>query len=686
MPAILHASQGRTTTQSDAWSDTGLSLVLPATSDDWLVFYSANARAEAAAAFASEVAVMQGATRRAYHASAGVFATGGVGESGGNSMAGFARIDRANGDTVRVQARASVAQAGAGVASSGAKQLVAVPLDGYTEGTDFGFVELGSGDDAVVTSVVAADTMTASVLDFSAPAGADLVGWAAGEFVADTTAAEFRAQLTNGRTGQLCGFDLLAGERNGFWGAFRIDTAPASVSLSLEVSREAAGGGLARPRLVWLNRATMADAVLVFNSAGVQQDAAGAVLHPATATLTSSASARQWFVGVDYPKQVTNWCFEDLDLDGVPQGVNRGSGVQVTGLAVGGDHVFAGWGAVVDQAASAADILARVQLSKISGAGSGRIGTGRGEAVGASTVEGLAMVAIAFEPDAAPQAVAVDGEGESDGGFIVLDLVADALAIEGEGTGEGTVTIAQDVVAQAVTVDGEGDGEGTVSLEQAQPVTADGEGTGEATVAITEAQAQAVSVPGEGTGEATVVLAVEHPIVVDGEGAGEGTVLLDGIVTVAITGPVAAVNTTRPYRTESRGRMGQPWYVNPEDEGQTLSERIVYPELVEHGKTTEPQAPADLSSVQVVALQYWDRVGQAWVGIAGTGSVEQVVDDGQTWYELRFTPAAGALEAMTAVTGRTSVPRRWSLDMTGGGDLHVPSSGFDTIAVNELPS
>ncbi len=150
--------------------------------------------------------------------------------------------------------------------------------------------------------------------------------------------------------------------------------------------------------------------------------------------------------------------------------------------------------------------------------------------------------------------------------------------------------------------------------------------------------------------------------------------ITSAVVTTGTSRPYTTSGTTRMLRTTNRGLMGQPWYVNPEDEGSALSERVVYP-----ATEADAEGPADLSSVTDVALEVWD--GAAWVEIAGTGSVAAEVEGGETWYRLTWTPDTGALQTLS----RGTHPRRWHLTVVGGGDLHVPSSSYDVIVVNALP-
>ncbi|MGH1344347.1 MAG: hypothetical protein ACRBN8_22500 [Nannocystales bacterium] len=197
-----------------------------------------------------------------------------------------------------------------------------------------------------------------------------------------------------------------------------------------------------------------------------------------------------------------------------------------------------------------------------------------------------------------------------------------------------------------------------------------------------------------GSSAASLAADVTLPLPVSATFGGSGTSLVanvSGLTVVVLTGHVTTSHTTPRIATQQRGLMGQPWYVNPEDEGQTLSERVIYPATTERGVVTQVESPADMSSVQTVGLEVWDSAAQQWVTVAGSGSADTQLGpdsqgDEQTWHVLSFTPSTGALQALSDVVGRGSKSRRWVLGLGGGQDQRVPSYGYDQIVLNALPA
>lgn len=195
---------------------------------------------------------------------------------------------------------------------------------------------------------------------------------------------------------------------------------------------------------------------------------------------------------------------------------------------------------------------------------------------------------------------------------------------------------------------------------------------------------------------------------IGGGAIGQAVTSLQNNPVAPITGRIATSNTSRPYATagtsrafltQNRGQMGKPWHVNPEDEGQTLTERIVYPEETERNVVTLAAAPVDLTGVAGVSLEVWDEgstvVGEeraaSWLTVAGTGSSSTETgpdSEGveQTWHVLAFAPDVGALATLAATVGRGAKSRRWVLDLGGGRDQRVPSMGHDVLYLNALPS
>ena len=254
-----------------------------------------------------------------------------------------------------------------------------------------------------------------------------------------------------------------------------------------------------------------------------------------------------------------------------------------------------------------------------------------------------------------------------------------------------TVGVADDVQGEASVVD-------AVRLAIALPVADSVQAS--ATVADTVSLDEVALVVDAVQAEATVadVLALSTAIVDAVQVAASITDAIGGLALVVLTGHIATSRTTRRLVTQQGTRMGQPWYVNPEDEGQTLSERIVYPEETVRNVVTVAAAPVDLTGVVGVALEVWDPgstvVGEervaSWILIAGTGSssTETGADSNgveQTWHVLAFSPDVGSLQALADIVGRGAKKRRWVLDLGGGRDQRVPSSGYDQLVLNALP-
>ena len=261
-----------------------------------------------------------------------------------------------------------------------------------------------------------------------------------------------------------------------------------------------------------------------------------------------------------------------------------------------------------------------------------------------------------------------NSSGDSDGSSTGAGSMGGTASMDGSSSGAGT---------------GTGSMSGTASMDGNSDGVAGGSGTldSDAPGAMDGSSASTSDASGSMTGTASMT------------GSSQGTssaTQTDAAEPVAL-GLVATTDTTRPAHTRSREGMGQPWYVNPEDEGSTLSELAVYPAVMDdRNRTVEtPEAPIDLSSVTAVGLQVWD--GSVWADVAGTGGVASEVltatseREAGTYWRLSFTPAAGALAALAASVGYESHSRRWSLTVPGG-DLHVPSRGYDVLYLNPPPS
>ena len=168
------------------------------------------------------------------------------------------------------------------------------------------------------------------------------------------------------------------------------------------------------------------------------------------------------------------------------------------------------------------------------------------------------------------------------------------------------------------------------------------------------------------------------------------TVRVDGLITAALLGRVVTTHTTRQLVTTNRGDMGSAWFVNAEDEGSQLTERVEYPAQTENGITTQIAAPVDLSSVTTVALEVYHAASYSWLSVTGSGTIGTITASdangvSQTWYELRFAPGVGALQTLVDTIGTGAHPRRWVLGLGGGADVRVPSVAYDVVYFNQAP-
>ena len=157
-----------------------------------------------------------------------------------------------------------------------------------------------------------------------------------------------------------------------------------------------------------------------------------------------------------------------------------------------------------------------------------------------------------------------------------------------------------------------------------------------------------------------------------------GRLTMDPILTNVISGPIEA---HYPGTSESL-----PWYCNEADSAVTLVERVKRPAVTNGTTVILPEGAPDMNSVSSVSVEYWDPTGSgSWVTILGTGDVvitDEVDDDGQPYWDLRFLPNSGVLTGLASM-GR--LRRRWVLSITGGTTLHVPQKGHGFMIVNEDP-
>lgn len=241
---------------------------------------------------------------------------------------------------------------------------------------------------------------------------------------------------------------------------------------------------------------------------------------------------------------------------------------------------------------------------------------------------------------------------------------------------------------------GTGAGSGSMSGSAAMSGASAGSGGGGGTLDVQAPGAMTGSSSGSSSGEGDL----EGQAAMSGGSQGSSTAAgtLPGVAG-PVTGYTGEAGTTPPADcadTTLPVMPGTPWHVHPEDEGATLTERIVYPYRSSRAngvQETRLEAPVDLSGVLTVTLEYWD--GSAWVAITGTGAVESeelsatTTREAGTYYRLTFAPGAGALEVVEADVGRSqSIPRRWALTVAAG-DLHLPNSGgYPVISFPALPT
>lgn len=261
------------------------------------------------------------------------------------------------------------------------------------------------------------------------------------------------------------------------------------------------------------------------------------------------------------------------------------------------------------------------------------------------------------------------------------------LGCDAAGTSSAASTIAGGTASTATAA-----GSSTASAVAGAAINASATSAGSSTSSSTIGGAGEIAAASSGTSFA-IALSVTLPV---WEGAALTSLTARGSATDSTTRGHAAAGTVRGHatdgtvreaRTQSRGAMGQPWTVNPEDEV-PLFERIVYPERTEQGAVVAAEAPVDLTGVVSLAVEVWDTANQLWLEIGqnptGTG-VTTEDENGETWYVATFVPAAGALQALTDVVGRGAHSRRWHFVFADGSDRYVPSAGYDTIALNVLP-
>ena len=142
------------------------------------------------------------------------------------------------------------------------------------------------------------------------------------------------------------------------------------------------------------------------------------------------------------------------------------------------------------------------------------------------------------------------------------------------------------------------------------------------------------------------------------------------------------IGTLQPIAAYCGGKMGDPWYINADDELSDLNERIQRKEKTDKSGTVVKQAQAvDLSSITSTTVEYWN--GSAWVALTGTGSVTMSADtdsEGNNFWDANFSRDVGATSGLTG-----SLPRRW-LFSDGTNDMRVPEKGHDVIVINPDPS
>lgn len=276
------------------------------------------------------------------------------------------------------------------------------------------------------------------------------------------------------------------------------------------------------------------------------------------------------------------------------------------------------------------------------------------------------------------------------GGALDLDLLTNPAGTFGgsdasldAGVDLGSPPVAADFGGSAASL--------AAAVDLVLPVAGDFGGSSTSFDATLEQVPTVVGTFGGSAASLAAAVTLSTPVAADFGGSGASLVAnVSGLVTVVFTGQLATSHTTRRLVTQQGTRMGQPWYVNPEDEGQTLSERIVYPAVTEHREVIEVEEPADLSGVQTVGLEVWNANASEWVPVAGSGEVTTETGPDsqgatQTWYVANFTPSTGALQTVADLVGRGSHRRRWVFGLGGGQDQRAPSSGHETIHLNEHP-